>query len=35
MPLPDVIEANELNITNYLAPTPESDWLVGGDTFWT
>jgi hypothetical protein len=32
--LPDLTGMNELNITNYLVPTPESDWLAGGNTFW-
>jgi spore coat protein CotF len=31
---PDLTGMNELNITNYLVPTPESDWLAGGNTFW-
>jgi hypothetical protein len=34
-PLPDLTGINELNITNYLVPTPESDWLAGGNSFWT
>jgi hypothetical protein len=33
-PLPDLNGMNELNITNYLVPTPESDWLTRGNTFW-
>jgi hypothetical protein len=34
-PLPDLTGMNELNITNYLVPTPESDWLASGNAFWT
>lgn len=34
-PLLDPTAVNELNITDYLVPTPESDWLGRENTFWT
>lgn len=33
-PLPDLTEINELNINDYLVPTPESDWLGEANTVW-
>ena len=35
VPFSEVIGGNEVSITDYLIPTPESDCLVGRDTFWT
>jgi Fungal specific transcription factor domain len=34
-PLSTPNEMNELNITSYLLPNPESDWLMGETPFWT
>lgn len=34
-PLSDLAAINELNINDYLVPTPELDWLGEASTVWT